>query len=123
MLKLHKIDNRHIQFSTPLDDLKYNKEDLLYAIEEYGYKCDESKSLGFFGKHGLSKNRSHYVETIEVDEENGWVHGTIQLIDTPKGKQVMDILKNNLTQYLNMDFRIDETSNGVDILSIDFLDM
>lgn len=121
MLKLHKIDDSHVQFSTSLNDIEYDKMDFLDAVEDYDFTCktDKSKSFGYFGEHGLIENVSHCVESIEIDEENDWVYGTVVLCDTPKGNQVKEILKNNLTQYLNMDFNIVD-SDCPEIVSIDF---
>ena len=100
MFKLNQIDNNHIQFSMSVYDSKFDSETLIDAVHDYINSNNEK--YGYFGESTSLHEVSHQVENINVDEENGWIYGTLKVLDTPNGKRIQEFLNHNLVQYLQL---------------------
>lgn len=117
MFRLNQMSDDTIQFSGNIEDMMFERESFVDEVYKLWDKIDNGEDVfGYIEKpfiHSIMNEQtikstmsvndiSHKIIDIDVDEEHDWVYGTIKVLDTPNGKQIKELLKRNLVQYLKV---------------------
>lgn len=114
MFRLNQIDENHIQFSGSIEDTIFEKEsfkDEMYNLQDrienedvFGQVEDKIYNKTFVDGNinpqvNVSKI-SHKITNVNVDEEHDYVYGTMEILDTPEGKVIKELMKHNCLNYM-----------------------
>lgn len=114
MFRLNQIDENHIQFSGSIEDTIFEKESFkneMYNLQDriennediFGQVVDKIYSKTFVDMINPQVNVSkisHKITDVNVDEEHDYVYGTMEILDTPEGKVIKELMKHNCLNYM-----------------------